>query len=148
MGNKQILEKNRLMPIHRQIIAAVGAVLLGGLSGVASASEAASNKRHTLTPEEIRSTFVGKVATDGTHWSYLLKSDGSIVAVELGRQRKGRWVIRDKKLCLSVPDMAPEECWLVIRASGKLIFRRDGLDVMDVIVEAPSGYQLEWLRRQ
>lgn len=114
----------------------------------ASASEAASHKRHTLTPEEIRNTFIGQVATDGTHWSYLVKSDGSISAVELGRQRKGRWAIRQKKLCLSVPEMAPEDCWLVIREGGRLIFSRDGLDVVDVTIEAPSGYQLEWLRRQ
>lgn len=126
---------------------AVGVLLLAGIWTGASASEAANPKRHTLTPEDIRNTFVGQVATDGTHWSYLFKSNGSISAVELGRQRKGRWAIRHKKLCLSVPEMAPEDCWLVIQEGGKLIFRRDGLDVVDVTIEAPSGYQLEWLRR-
>lgn len=123
----------------------MGTAFIGAmLWAVPQVSNAVDGKRHTLSAEEIWRTFVGRIATDGTHWSYFLKPNGKIAAVELGRQRSGHWVIRSKELCLSVPEGVPEDCWLVVRENGKLIFRRNGLDVMDVTVEAPSGYQRKW----
>ena len=69
----------------------LGVAILGTLLwAIPVASGAAADKhRQTLSADEIRRTFVGRVASDGTHWSYLLKPDGKIKAVELGRQRAG-----------------------------------------------------------
>ena len=87
--------------------------------------------------------FIGNITTDGVQWSHYLKTDGSISAIEMGRKRKGLWAIRDAQLCVSVPARAPEECSKVVRLKGKYLFRRDGMDIVEVTVEPLSAkYQL------
>lgn len=103
------------------------------VSSVAMAAQPLS--RHTLSGAEINKTFVGKVATDGHHWTYHLKPDGSIDGVEMGRPRKGRWSIHDNRLCLSVPLGTPEQYVAIVREGKGLIFRDNGMDITDVQVE-------------
>lgn len=102
------------------------------LSGAATAAPA----RKTLTAAEIQRTFVGKVVTDGYHWSYYLKPDGSIEATEMGRSRKGRWAIRGGELCINISAGAsPDHCWGVVREGQALIFQINGNDIQDVTVK-------------
>lgn len=107
-------------------------------------SAVAAEKVHVLNAAEIKATFVGKIATDGAHWSYDFKPDGSLNAINMGQKSKGRWAIRVNELCLTVPVGGQEECWTVVRRKGTLIFRRDGQDVSEVTIEVPSAlYHLE-----
>lgn len=104
---------------------------------------AQTSKRRELTGAEIKAAFIGKIATDGVHWSHYLKADGSISAIEMGRKRIGHWAIRDAQLCVIVPARAPEECATVVRQKGKNLFLRDDMDIVEVTVEPPSAkYQL------
>ncbi|MAG81114.1 MULTISPECIES: hypothetical protein [Limnobacter] len=95
--------------------------------------------RKVLSGQEIRKVFIGKITTDSTHFAYHLKPDGKIIGNELGRSRKGTWAIQSNQLCLSVPMGAPADCWTVVRLDGNLVFRRDGVDVMEVTVEKFSA---------
>lgn len=102
------------------------------LPGAAFAAPA----RKTLTATEIQQTFAGKVVTDGYHWSYYLKLDGSIEATEMGRSRKGRWVIRGNELCINITAGAgPDHCWGVVREGQALVFQINGNDFQDVVVK-------------
>lgn len=110
---------------------AVASLIL--VSGSILAAEAPAGK--TLSAAEIKKIFVGKVATDGAHWSYHLKPDGSVDGTELGSIHKGRWAIRGKQLCLTVPVGTKEDCVEVVRGGSGFIFRANGLDVSDVTIE-------------
>jgi hypothetical protein len=99
----------------------------------------AASKRQELSTAEITKQFTDMVGTDGTHWAYHFKKDGSIRGTEMGRSRRGSWTVRHNQLCLRVPEGIPEECWTVVRLDGKLVFRRYGVDTMDVTVEKPSA---------
>jgi hypothetical protein len=110
----------------------------------ASALASAEPQREVLSEQGIRRIFIGKIATDGVHFAYHLKPDGTITGSEMGRGRKGTWVVRRNQLCFSTPTGAPENCWTVVRLDGNLVFRRDGVDVLDITVEKPgSKYQFE-----
>lgn len=92
--------------------------------------------RRTLTGSQIRATFVGKVVTDGFHWSYYLKPDGSIEGAELGRSRKGKWSIRNNELCIDIAKgQSPAYCWGIVREGKTLISQINGNDMQDVMVE-------------
>lgn len=105
-------------------------------SGEISATPA----RKMLTAAEIRQDLIGKVITDGFHWSYHLKSDGSIDATEMGRSRKGKWVIQGKQLCLAIfAGAAPDECWEIVREGKALIFRAHDQDIFNVTVQKPGS---------
>lgn len=121
---------------HRRCMAALALPWLFSLwlPGVASAAPA----RKTLTGAEIQQTFAGKVVTDGYHWSYHLKPDGSIEATEMGRSRKGHWVIRGNQLCINITvGASPDHCWGVVREGQALVFQINGNDFLDVMVKDP-----------
>lgn len=115
------------------------APLLGLVLALECASVTAAPKRKVLSGSEIKKIFTGKVATDRVHWAYYLKPDGTLAGNEMGRSRQGTWAIRHHQLCWSAPIGAPEDCWMVVRLDGNLVFRRDGVDVMDVTVEKFSA---------
>lgn len=96
----------------------------------------AASARKMLTGAQIRSTFVGKVVTDGFHWSYYLKPDGSIEGTELGRSRKGKWSIHENELCIEIAKGASaDRCWGVVREGKTLIYQINGNDIQDVMVK-------------
>lgn len=99
----------------------------------------AAPKLKILKAEEIRQTLIGNVITDGFHWRYHLKADGSIDAIEMGRSRKGRWNIRGHRLCLVITSgAAPDECWDVMREGTKLVLGINGNAMTDIQVEPPK----------
>jgi hypothetical protein len=117
---------------------------LRGLAlAVLCASANAAPQRKVLSGSEIKKTFTEKVATDGVHWAcplgLLLKPrwhacwqrDGAQASRSIGHQHH--------RLCLSTPLGAPEKCRTVVRLDGNLVFRRDGVDAMDVTVEKFSS---------
>lgn len=100
----------------------------------------AAPARKMLTAAEIRQSLIGKVITDEFHWRYFLKPDGAIDAIEMGRPRKGKWVIQGNQLCLEIfAGAAPDECWKVVREGNGLVFRAHGQDIFDVTVQKPAS---------
>lgn len=106
---------------------------------VATSATEAAPKLKILKAEEIRQTLIGNVITDGFHWRYYLKADGSIEAFEMGRSRKGRWSIKGNRLCLVITaGAAPDECWNVMREGTKLVLGINGNPMTDIQVEPPK----------
>ncbi len=100
------------------------------LCAMAITSEAAP--REVLTPDQIKESFVGKVITDGYHWSALIQADGNVKAVQMGRSRRGLWAIKGKEFCLALPKNSTFECWKVIRNKDGFVFNRFGQDQLDI----------------
>lgn len=99
--------------------------------------------RHSLSEVEIRQALAGKVVGDGQHWTYHLKSNGSIEGAEMRRPVQGKWAIHDRRLCLSVPSGAPENCSEVVREGKGLLLHANGLDISDLYVE-PYRSKRQW----
>lgn len=52
-----------------------------------------------LTGKDIRLKVIGKVVTDGAHWSDYFEKDGSLVSWSMGRRSSGIWEIHGDALC-------------------------------------------------
>ena len=76
-----------------------------------------------LSAKEIRPKVIGRDVTDGVHWSWYYRSDGTLVSIEMGKQRLGAWKIEDNKLCSTNDRNRQMECYEVW-ASGKNISLR------------------------
>ena len=124
------IRSNARIPAARGLRACVGIALIVCMCPAAIAAKAAP--RHTLTPDEIKEAFVGKVLTDGYHWSALIQPDGSVKAIQMGRSRKGRWQIKGKEFCLALPRESTFECWKVIRQKDGFVFNRFDQDQLDI----------------
>jgi len=76
-----------------------------------------------LSAKEIRPKVIGRDLTDGVHWSWYYRADGTLISVEMGKQRLGAWKIEDNKLCSTNGRKRQMECYEVW-ASGKNISLR------------------------
>lgn len=96
------------------------AAILGGTAATGlSAKTAAQAKR--LSAKEVRVRLAGKVISDGTHWSYHLKPNGSIDALELGHRRSGKWRLSNGQLCIEIyAGSAAPGCWFVVQDRTRL----------------------------
>src|SRR5438445_8339205 len=54
-----------------------------------------------LSATEIKKGLVGKVVTDGAHWSDSFKADGTLESIMHGRIQKGHWRLRANDLCMT-----------------------------------------------
>lgn len=98
----------------------------------------AETKLRKLNAGEVRQTLIGKVISDGFHWRYHLKENGSIDGSELGRSRKGRWHLEGSRLCIDITaGAAPDKCWDVMREGQNLVFSINGSVIYDITVEEP-----------
>jgi hypothetical protein len=66
---------------------------------------------------------IGRDLTDGVHWSWYYRPDGTLISVEMGKQRSGSWKIEENKLCSTNGRKRQMECYEVW-ASGKNISLR------------------------
>ncbi|WP_157443718.1 hypothetical protein [Curvibacter lanceolatus] len=98
-------------------------------------AQAGTSPQHVqvLTAQEVRKLLIGQTITDGYHWRYHLKSDGSIDALELGRARKGRWHFDAHLLCINIiAGAAPSACWELIHDDKGLALGFQGHPVQDI----------------
>lgn len=108
------------------------------LAACAAHAGAPPSPRKTLTEEEVRQALIGQAITDGYHWRYHLKPDGSIDAQEMGRPRKGRWHFEGNRLCIAITaGAAPNECWDVMREGKGLVLGIHGNPIYDIQIAAP-----------
>lgn len=112
--------------------------LLAAVSLVIATATLAETKLRKLNAGEVRQTLIGKVISDGYHWRYHLKENGSIDGSEMGRPRNGRWHLEGSRLCIVITaGAAPDQCWDVMREGKNLVFAINGSVIYDVKVEEP-----------
>jgi len=81
-----------------------------------------------LSAKEIRLKVIGRDLTDGVHWSWYYRVDGTLMSVEMGKRREGSWKIEDSKLCSTNGRNRQMECYEVW-ASDKNISLRYFADI-------------------
>ena len=118
---------------------ASAALVAQALSTVAFAEPDSPGNQRELSGAEIRAAFVGKIITDGIHWSAYLLPDGSFKSVEMGRSRRGHWKVSGKELCLSTPAGSAFDRWTVVRSGKGFVLRANGQDLYEVDAEPPSA---------
>ena len=80
-----------------------------------------------LSATDIRAKVIGKVVTDGAHWSDYFDKEGSLVSFSQGRKSTGTWQIRDRELCISEEAGAAPTCYEVWVAGDEISLRIDGV---------------------
>jgi hypothetical protein len=96
-------------------------------------------KGQVLSGGEIHQRFEGRTVTDGTHWSYTLKSNSSVSAIDMGKARAGQWRISAGELCIRVPAKAAEDCWTVRQTKEQLFLVREGGDPIEITIQSPAN---------
>ena len=104
----------------REIVARLAVVVVAITSAV---SASADEPFRLLSAKEIRLKIISRDLTDGVHWSWYYRADGTLVSIEMGKQRLGSWKIEDNKLCSPSGRNRQMECYEVW-ASGKNISLR------------------------
>jgi hypothetical protein len=93
--------------------------------GIANAADAFKR----LDAAAIRTQIVGKVITDGSHWSDGFAAGGVFDAMELGLRKPGNWRIQGNDMCVTRKGRKPvEECFEIwLSGSKEIEYRRDGV---------------------
>ncbi|AVA38385.1 hypothetical protein C3Z06_31995 (plasmid) [Cupriavidus metallidurans] len=86
-----------------------------------------------LSAVEIKKGLVGKIVTDGAHWSDKFMPDGTLESIMHGRIQKGHWKLRGNDLCMTYStDKKPEpECYQVWRRQQLIEYRRDDVTIAE-----------------
>lgn len=79
-----------------------------------------------LTGVQIRAAFIGHLLSDGAHFRWTYRPDGSIHGVSLGRPVSAHWRIEADRLCDDID--GPENCSKVARQGRSVTLTRDGSD--------------------
>lgn len=74
----------------------------------ALAQQPAAKRIHGIAIERL---LAGKEYSDGVHWRYSFRPDGSGVGYAMSRRREMRWQVKDDRLCWSAG--SGEECFEV-----------------------------------
>ncbi len=106
----------------------IGIAMLGPVS---EARAEGAFKR--LSAAEIKKGLIGKVVTDGAHWSDRFKTNGALESIMHGQIQKGRWRLRGNDLCVtySIRKENAEECYQVWRRQQVIEYRRDDVTIAD-----------------
>ena len=98
-------------------------VLLSALAAEGVAAE----KFRRLSGKEIHARFAGMELSDDVHWRDVYERDGTLKSQSMGRQRAGKWSVRNDQMCLDL-GVNSGGCYEVWLAGYKVEFRRDGLE--------------------
>ena len=112
---------------------AVGLALGLVLTGVCAH---AADPFHRLSAQEIRTTIIGNVITDDTHWSQHFRPDGTLHAIALSRLRQGTWHIEGDTLCrtLTRRGKTTTTCSAIWMWQDRVEYREQGVTVMEGFV--------------
>lgn len=94
--------------------------MLLGLSALANLTPInAAEKFHRLKSTEIRSTLIGKIVTDESHWADQFLADGKMGGHQLGQAQTGTWTLsKSGEVCTITktktkpPESSCFEVWL------------------------------------
>lgn len=86
-----------------------------GLAALAATCLCAQAPAQQPEPRRIRGAAIerlltGKEYSDGVHWRYSFRPDGSVVGYAMSRRQEMRWRVRDDSLCWGA---AAEDCFEV-----------------------------------
>ncbi len=81
-----------------------------------------------LSGQDIRAKVIGKVVTDGAHWSDYFDRDGALVSWSQGRKSTGKWEIRGGELCIAEAAGADATCYQVWVSGEEISLRLDGVE--------------------
>jgi hypothetical protein len=81
-----------------------------------------------LTGKDIRLKVIGKVVTDGAHWSDYFEKDGSLVSWSMGRRSSGIWEIHGDALCIMEEAGANPTCYEAWIAGDEISLRLNGIE--------------------
>jgi len=99
-------------------------------SGLAIAGPASVDEKfHHVLAAEFRSTIIGKVVTDESHWADKFLADESMGGHRLGQPQTGSWKLsKDGELCVVRKVKKSEsECFEVWINHDQVQYRRDGI---------------------
>ena len=99
--------------------------LLVAAAGSVLADEAPFTR---LTGKDIRARVIGKVVTDGAHWSDRFDLDGALISWSQGRKSAGKWEIRGEALCITEGADPGPTCYEVWVAGDAISLRLDGVE--------------------
>lgn len=107
---------------------AIALLLLLVVAGGSKQAPADERPFARLSGKDIRPKVIGKVVTDGAHWSDYFQKDGTLVSWSQGRRSDGRWEIRGEELCIMEEVGAGSSCYEVWIAGDAISLRLDGVE--------------------
>jgi hypothetical protein len=81
-----------------------------------------------LTGKDIRLTVIGKVVTDGAHWSDYFEKNGTLLSWSMGRRSAGKWEIHGDALCITEEASVNPTCYEAWIAGDEISLRIDGVE--------------------
>jgi hypothetical protein len=107
------------------------------VSTMATAGHAcADDKYHRLKSAEVRSTLIGKVVTDESHWADKFLEGGAMGGHQLGQPQTGRWKLsRNGELCVVRKLKTPQsDCFEIWVNHDQVQYRRDGILISEGVL--------------
>ena len=103
-------------------VAALLAVSVVAILAVAEPASADDQFRH-LNGKQIRPKVIGRDLTDGVHWTWYYRPDGTLISVEMGKRFSGSWKIEDDKLCNTSGRNKQVDCYEVWASGNNVSLR-------------------------
>ena len=98
----------------------------------------ATDEFKRLSASEIRTTIIGKVITDESHWSDYFQADGKLKSYQLGHLKFGTWKIEENELCLKRKE-SEIECFEVWLSNNRVEYHRGGVTVVEGFLHTSWG---------
>lgn len=105
-----------------------------GLLVLAVANASATEAFVHLKGARLHDFISGSEFTDEVHWSYKFAKDGAVTWFDLGRERKGNWLIQENKfLCIDYLERTKKarNCYELWVKGNKLELRQYGQTIME-----------------
>lgn len=78
---------------------------------------------HVVHGAELRKLFTNHELSDGVHYTYRFKNNGTFTGTEIRRDVRGTWKTTADYICWSwIKPIGSEECYLVRRHGNDVIF--------------------------
>ena len=113
-------------------------VMMLAISGMAIAGHvSADEKFHRLGAAEVRSTLIGKVVTDESHWADKFLEGGLMGGHQLGQLQTGYWKLsKNGELCVVRKVKTSEtDCFEVWLNHDQVQYRREGILLSEGILK-------------
>lgn len=96
----------------------------------------AAGKFHHLKAVEVRSTLIGKVVTDESHWADKFLEDGTMGGHQLGQPQTGTWKLsRNGEVCVVRKVKVPEsDCFEVWANQDQVQFRHGSIVITEGVL--------------
>jgi hypothetical protein len=113
--------------------------ILLGITVLPSNGGAAGSFRK-LSGTQILSVFNDAEFTDHVHWREVYETSGILRNYEMGGYRRGKWFVRNDRLCVQLGVDVGETCYEIWAAGNRVKFRRGASDgaAFEGILQKPT----------